>query len=314
MSGSTPSPNEPGGSPAGPGTAGESDGPASRGEGAAAPPSTAVESPPEPVSPATSPSSSGNPAAPDSATSADNGTALPHHPDPDGETAQGATETAGDARKPAGLGQPGPDATRGSGRPSRPGYSHPVPPRNRARVWIGITSGIIVLAVIIAGASYYILHLHREKKWSLTAPQTVAGLSRDTSSLEEASFRSAITQFKDDITRLPHYGTLTSTVSALYTLNSTQAVGFIGFNGTFTIRIASDTENGLTVSSVSPGPHGGTAACGNSGTDAICQWATGTTVGIVVIIPTNAAAGSASAATASRLMLQVRSAAEHSAH
>ena len=172
--------------------------------------------------------------------------------------------------------------------------------------------GIVVLALIIAGVSAYLLQ--KPKKWSLSAPQTVAGLHRDTSSLEQQGFSTAVSKFRSDVTSLHNYGHLSSTVSAIYTLGSSQAVGFVGFNGTFKVQVVLKSANGLKVTSVSAGPHGGTAECGVAITETICQWATGSTVGIVVIIPTGSSANTESAAAAGRLMLKVRDQVEKPAH
>jgi hypothetical protein len=215
--------------------------------------------------------------------------------------------------------EPGYAAQPGYG--TQPGYSYPppdpddeypAPRRNRALTWIGIFAGVVVIVVLIAGASLYILG--RSKKWTLTAPQTVAGMSRDTASLDQFSFSSVVARFRSDVTRLPNFGSLNSTVSALYTLNPDQAVGFIGFNGTFNVRVALTTGSNLKVSAAHPGPHDGTAECGSTGTDAICQWSTGTTVGIVLVIPTNPAAGEISTASANNLMIKIRDSVEHSVH
>jgi hypothetical protein len=218
----------------------------------------------------------------------------PSPPDPGG--------TPADPRTGYGYGNP----------PPEPDDEYPVPRRNRALTWIGIITGIVVIAALVAGTSIYILG--RSKKWTLTAPQTVAGMSRGNTSLDQFSFSSVVARFRSDVTSLRNFGSLNSTVSALYTLNQDQAVGFIGFNGTFNVRVALTTGSNLKVSAAHPGPHGGTAECGTTGTDAVCQWSTGTTVGIVLVIPTNPAAGEISTATANNLMIKIRDSAERSVH
>jgi hypothetical protein len=207
---------------------------------------------------------------------------------------------------------PPPHGTPGYAQPGPDGSYPPPPPRGRARMWFGFIGGVVVLALIIAGVSAYLLQ--KPKKWSLTAPQTVAGMPRDTSSLEQQGFSGAVSKFRSDVTSLPGYGHLSSTVSAIYTLGSSQSVGFVGFNGTFKVQVVLKSANGLKVTSVSPGPHGGTAECGVASTETLCQWATGSTVGIVVIVPTGSSGNTESAAAAGKLMLTVRDQVEKPAH
>lgn len=221
------------------------------------------------------------------------------------------------------MAQPGYTNPPGSppppGYPAQPGYGYPTggiypePPRNRARTWIGIIAGIVVIGVIIAGVSVYILK-RSAQQWTLTAPGSAAGLSRDTGSLDQSAFAGEVSTLRSGVTSLPHYGSLKSTVSALYTLGPNQSVGFIGFNGTFNVQIVLKNGPHLKISKASPGPHGGTAECGQLSPDTLCQWSTPTTVGIIVVIPTSAAASQESIAAASSLMLRIRGAVEHSGH
>ena len=94
----------------------------------------------------------------------------------------------------------------------------------------------MVLAAVIAGISVYLLN--KPQKWTLTAPQTLVGMSPDTSPTDQLGFNALIAKFKSDLTSLPHYGSLKSTVSGIYRLSQRHAVGFIGFNGTFNVRVA----------------------------------------------------------------------------
>ena len=170
-----------------------------------------------------------------------------------------------------------------------------------------------MLGVVIAGVSVYLLK-RSSQRWTLTAPPSLAGLSRDTSSLDQSAFAREVSTLRSGITSLPNYGSLKSTVSALYTLGQNQSVGFIGFNGTFNVQVVLKNGPHLKVSKANPGPHGGTAECGQLSPDTLCQWSTPTTVGIVVVIPTSAAASQESIAAANSLMLRIRGAVEHSSH
>jgi hypothetical protein len=226
-----------------------------------------------------------------------------------------------------GLGTPSGFSTQasyGTGYGAQPGYgtpgyaqpgpdgSFPSPPRpSRARTWFGIIAGIIVLAVVIAGVSAYILN--RSKKWVLTAPTTIAGLNRDTNPLDQSEFSSGVAKFRSNVTGLHNYGKLQSTVSAIYTLGSGEAVGFAGLNGTFNAQIVLKPGDGVKVTDVNPGPHGGAAECARTSTETICQWSTTTTIGRLDIIPTSGGSPESISAAAS-LMLKIREAAEHPAH
>jgi hypothetical protein len=179
------------------------------------------------------------------------------------------------------------------------------------RTWLGVVAGIVVVVAVIAGVSVFILG--KSKKWTLTAPQTIAGMSRNTSAIGQSTFNAAVAKFRSDVTRLPNYGSLKSTVSGIYTVGPNEAFGFIGFNGTFNVQVLLKSGVGLKVSNANPGPHGGTAECGSAGPDAICQWSTGTTVGIVIFIPANAA-GHESTTAANSLMIKIRDSVEQPAH
>ena len=195
--------------------------------------------------------------------------------------------------------------------PPGPGRADPVsPPRRRWRIWLGIIAGFMVLAVAIAGVSVYLLNKNKSQKWTLTAPPTLVGMSPDTSPADQLGFNALIAKFKSDLTRLPHYGSLKSTVSGLYRLSQQHAVGFIGFNGTFNVRVALRTGAGLTVTKANPGRHGGTAECGSDGINTVCQWSTGTTVGVVVVIPVSLGAGPERRRDAHYLMLKIRNSVE----
>jgi hypothetical protein len=203
-----------------------------------------------------------------------------------------------------------------SGEPSRQREQFgpdPNPPRNPARTWIGIIAGIVALGIIITGVSIYLLN-RSPQRWMLTAPSSVAGLSRDASSIDQSAFAGEVSALRSGVTSLPNYGHLKSTVSALYALGPHQSVGFIGFNGTFNVQVVLRNGAHLKVSKASPGPHGGTAECGQLPPDTLCQWSTPTTVGVIVVIPTSPAASQESIAAANRLMLRIRAAVEHADH
>jgi hypothetical protein len=219
------------------------------------------------------------------------------NPDPPAETASEPPRAAG---FPPGQGYAQPDADQ-----AYPGRYGP----SRGRTWLGTLTALAVVAVI-AGVAHYALD--KSSKWRLTAPPTVAGMHR-TSAAAELGFTSLVSRFSADVRGLPDYGKVTSTVSALYTLNANEAVGFIGFNGTFNVQIVLKSGSGLTVSRADPGPHGGVAECGTADPNAICQWSTSSTVGIVIVLPTSLAPVHESAATTNRLMLSIRNDVEQSA-
>src|SRR5205085_6263399 len=128
----------------------------------------------------------------------------------------------------------------------------------------------LVVVALIAGVSAYLLG--KPQKWVVTAPPTIAGMSRDTSPADQSEFSTLVARFRSDITSLPGYGSLKSTVSGIYRLSSRHAAGFIGFNGTFRVSVVLKSGAGLRVSRANPGPHGGTAECGTDGSNTLCQW------------------------------------------
>jgi hypothetical protein len=183
--------------------------------------------------------------------------------------------------------------------------------RRQGRRWFSIAAGAVALAVLAALAAVHFLH--RPGKWVVTAPPTAAGLGRDHNPADQLSFGSAVTKFKSSLTTLPAYRHLASTVSAVYALGSAQAVGFVGFNGTFSQQLTLRTTRDLAVRGVDPGPHGGTAGCGSAQLTTVCDWSTPTTVGIVLIAPTSGSGRSEPIAAADRLMIRLRNAVEHQA-
>ena len=227
----------------------------------------------------------------------------------------------GPGTQPGYESQPGYGAQPGYGTPgyAQPGPdgSYPPPPRrSRGRTWFGIIAGIVVLGVVIAGVSAYILN--GSKKWVLTAPSSIAGLKRDTNPLDESTFSSGVATFKANVTSLPNYGKLKSSVSAIYLQGSSQTIGFAGLNGTFNAQVVLKPVNGVKVSKVNAGPHGGAAECGRTSTETICQWSTGTTIGRLDIIPASGLTGGSgspeSVSAAASLMLKIRDAVEKPAH
>ncbi|MGH3155895.1 MAG: hypothetical protein ACRDNF_04875 [Streptosporangiaceae bacterium] len=183
------------------------------------------------------------------------------------------------------------------------------PRRARARLWFTVIAGA---AAIAAGASAYALS--NTTSWVLTAPATAASLGHDSNPVDQLSFASAVAKFRSSVTGLSAYRHLRSTVSAIYTLGSDQAVGFVGFNGSFGEQFTLKTTDRLAVTSVDPGPHGGAAECGHSSASTICDWSTGTTVGILLIAPANGSSRGESTTAAGKLMIKIRDAVERSAH
>jgi hypothetical protein len=250
---------------------------------------------------------------------------------PNDSDASSADQESGEASRPPEIsGLPSSQENRNDDRPespplpnphyeTQPGYGypsggiHPEPPRNRAHIWIGVIASVAAIGIVIAGVSVYLLN-RSPRQWTLTAPASMAGLSRDTSSPNQSAFAGEVSTLRRGITSLPNYGSLKSTVSALYRLGPNQSVGFIGFNGTFNVQVVLKNGPHLKVSKANPGPHGGTAECGQLSPDTLCQWSTPTTVGIIVVIPTSAAAGQESVAAANSLMLRIRGAVEHPSH
>jgi hypothetical protein len=195
--------------------------------------------------------------------------------------------------------------------PGADGDRQTTPARHRGRRWFVITAGVAVVAALAALGAARILHPAR--KWVVTAPPTAAGLGRDHDSADQISFGSAVAKFRSSVTSLPAYRHLTSTVSAVYALGSSQAVGFVGFNGTFSEQLTLKSTSQIAARDVDPGPHGGTAGCGSSPSATVCDWATGTTVGIVVIAPTSGPDHEEPIAAADKLMIRLRGAVEHRA-
>jgi hypothetical protein len=236
----------------------------------------------------------------------------PAQPDPGDQTRFGTQTGYGtQAGYGTGYGPPPGYGTPGYAQPGPDGAFPPPPRRSRARTWFGIIAGIIVLAVVIAGVSAYILN--RSKKWVLTAPASISGLSRDTNPVDQLEFSTGVSKFKSNVTNLPNYGKLKSTVSAIYEFGSNQAVGFAGLNGTFNAQVVLKPGNGIKVTNVNPGSHGGVAECARTTTETICQWSTSTTIGRLDIIPTSGGS-TVSVSTAGNLMIKIRDAAEKPAH
>jgi hypothetical protein len=210
--------------------------------------------------------------------------------------------------------EPG-QVTAPDNRPPEWSSGYPAPQAGtRWRIWLGIIAGFMILVAVIAGISVYLLNRSQSQKWTLTAPPTLLGMSPDTNPTDQLSLTALIAKFKSDLTSLHHYGSLKSTVSGIYRLSPSHAIGLIGFNGTFNVRVLLRTGDGLTVKTAKPGPHGGTAACGTDGINTLCQWSTGTTVGVVVAIPASLGAGPEKRGDVHRLMLEIRKSIEHPVH
>jgi hypothetical protein len=193
-----------------------------------------------------------------------------------------------------------------------PRRSQTVPRRSRVRAWSAVVAGIVVLTAVAAGASAYARS--GSPRWVLTAPPTAGGLGRDHNPVDQLSFGGAVAKFRASVTSLPTYRHLRSTVSAIYSLDSAQAVGFVGFNGSFSEQVMLSTTSGLTVKGVNPGRHGGLAECGHSRSDTVCDWSTPTTMGILLIAPTSGSSRVESIAAADKLMIRIRGTVERPVH
>ena len=194
----------------------------------------------------------------------------------------------------------------------RPSMSQRGPHQSRARTWSAAVAGIVVVAAIVAGATAYALS--GSPTWVLTAPPTAGGLGRDHNPVDQLSFGSAVAKFRSSVTSLPSYRQLRSTVSAIYSLGSGQAVGFVGINGSFGAQVMLSTTSDLTVRGVNPGPHGGLAECGHSRADTVCDWSTPTTMGILLIAPTSGSSRVEPLAAADELMIRIRGTVERPAY
>jgi hypothetical protein len=186
-------------------------------------------------------------------------------------------------------------------------------PRRHGRRWPGLAAATVAGVVTVLATLAAVHLLHRPGRWVLTAPPTAAGLRRDRDPADQISFDSAVAKFRSSVASLPTYRHLTSTVTAVYALGSAQAVGFVGFNGTFSEQLTLKTTSHLAVTGVDPGPHGGAAGCGSSPSATVCDWSTGTTVGIVVIASTSGSGHAEPITAADKLMIRLRGAVEHQA-
>ena len=130
--------------------------------------------------------------------------------------------------------------------------------------------------------------------WAMTAPATAGGYTRHTpmpsgmlatGTANATALISAVTLSggKPDMA-----GSQPKYVSADYLVPGNQAIGYVGFTGTFSPASVMDAF-GKIADNVSPeavGAHGGQMACGtmsaNSGpSGTVCVWATGTSLGMV---------------------------------
>ena len=219
-----------------------------------------------------------------------------------------------------GYGQP-PD--QGYGQPPGPGYPAPQwygtpgmggfaprPPRRRIFRRLGLSAAVVIVVIIVASV---VVYQHENHSWKLTAPSTAAGLSRSTDPLFTDGLSSDASGARSAITKVPGYGSLTSSVSAAYQKGELGTlVLYIGFNGKFSQQIVLKSYPGARVVSVNAGPHGGAAECAKSSSLTFCQWSTNSTVGDL-LIRSSSIGGPVSTATADSLMIKMRNSVEHSA-
>jgi hypothetical protein len=208
--------------------------------------------------------------------------------------------------QPPGPGYPGP---QWSGMPGMGGFP-PQSPRRRIFRRLGISAAIVIVVIIAASV---VVYQHENHSWKLTAPSTAAGLSRSTDPLVTDALGSDVSGARSAITKVPGYGSLTSSVSAAYQKGELGTlVLFLGFNGKFNQQIVLKSYPDASVVSVNAGPHGGVAECAKSSTLTFCQWSTTSTVGDL-LIRSSAIGGPVSTATADSLMIKMRNSVEHSA-
>jgi len=218
---------------------------------------------------------------------------------------------------------PPPPPGQGNGQPPGPGYPAPQwygmpgmggfppqPARRRIFRRLGIGAAIVIVLIIVASV---VVYQHENHSWKLTAPSTAAGLSRSTDPLITDGLSSDVSGARSAITKVPGYGSLTSSVSAAYQKGELGTlVLFIGFNGKFNQQIVLKSYPDARVVGVDAGPHGGAAECAKSSSLTFCQWSTNSTVGDV-LIRTSSIGGPVSTATADSLMIKLRNSVEHSA-
>ena len=208
--------------------------------------------------------------------------------------------------QPPGPGYPGP---QWSGMPGMGGFQ-PQSPRRRIFRRLGLSAAIVIVVIIAASVVFY---QHENHPWKLTAPSTAAGLSRSTDPLVTDALGSDVSGARSAITKVPGYGSLTSSVSAAYQKGELGTlVLFIGFNGKLNQQIVLKSYPGARVVSVNAGPHGGVAECAKSSLLTFCQWSTNSTVG-ELLIRSSAIGGPVPTATADSLMIKMRNSVEHSA-
>jgi hypothetical protein len=186
----------------------------------------------------------------------------------------------------------------------------PQPPRRRIFRRLGISGAVIIVLIIAASV---VVYQHGNHSWKLTAPGTAAGLSRSTDPLLADGLSADVSGARSAVTKVPGYGSLTSSVSAAYQKGELGTVVlYVGFNGKFNQQIVLKSYPDSKVVSVDAGPHGGAAECAKSPTLTFCQWSTNSTVG-ELLIRSSAIGGPVSTATADSLMIKMRNSVEHSA-
>ncbi|MFG2003374.1 hypothetical protein ACGFNU_29865 [Spirillospora sp. NPDC048911] len=207
--------------------------------------------------------------------------------------------------QPGGYGQPGQPGGYGQpgsyGQPG--GYGQPGPyggpPRRKSS--LGLIIGLIVgaaVVVLIASVAVFMATGDSGPDYTITTPQAVAGMQRDSSTESQlsSSIQTLRTQMENET-----QGKITSFRSAFYkdpngsSTGSTPAgVMFIGGTGNLDGEIDSfikgfkeaATKAGAPTTDTSPGSHGGKAACSQISQSGVtiseCAWATGSSFGVVV--------------------------------
>ncbi len=216
------------------------------------------------------------------------------------------------------YGQPG--ASSGYGQQpfqgQQGGYGYPTPgsvygppggagsrPRRRTGLWLGVGGGCVAAAVAAVLIFVFVVHgTSSGKNWTLTAPATAGGLSRNNTPGISSSLGSAMGGVRSQFNQMPNVGQIKSTVEGVYNLGHASAgaiphlVVFVGLNGTFNDQAVLNgmVAGGDNLPKVSPGPHGGTAECGTGGSgNEVCFWVTSTTIGFIVVEPNGAEAANA---------------------
>jgi hypothetical protein len=170
-------------------------------------------------------------------------------------------------------------------------------------LWLGLAGGCVAATVAVVLIFVFVVHgTSSSKSWTLITPATAGGLSRNNTPGISSGLGTAMGGIRSQFNQLPNAGRIKSTVEGVYNLGHGQTGGiphlvvFVGLNGTFNDQAVLNgmVAGGDNLPKVSPGPHGGTAECGNGGSDnEVCFWVTKTTIGFIVVEPNGAEAANA---------------------